>query len=428
VADPSQNHSLQRRAYRTTRSFLRFLTSSRPRTEHKPVRHGIKVAFIHNEKRLLTGAHHINELIAKAVAERGVVVRNFFPRVQLADTPTYLRGIANILFYHSLLEHKETILKQDVIQGTTYTVLPFLTFRVPTIAHFGSMITGFLRAVPRTTALPPSERRVLLEWKRLGIIPLLDYKTHRPLRDIADMEELVGQRATFCVATSVKVRNELEAAGVPADRIRMIHNAIEDYWFTTTPPAEPKEPHLVFLGRIGDDAFNLKLKGVDRLVTFYRAFPDTSKTTVCMTLNKKLKEWLRVAFSQHHLFVNMRKDLIPNILAPLYGSILFISSRYEGFSLSLVEGMSQGLVPVAYSVGVVPEIIRNGENGFIVENQKEAIERTRELLENRELRLAMAAAARETAKKFKSEIIADQLVALYRQAREEKKNLQRAQS
>ena len=28
--------------------------------------------------------------------------------------------------------------------------------------------------------------------------------------------------------------------------------------------------------------------------------------------------------------------------------------------------MSQGLVPVSYSVGVAPEIIRNGENGFLV--------------------------------------------------------------
>lgn len=73
--------------------------------------------------------------------------------------------------------------------------------------------------------------------------------------------------------------------------------------------------------------FTLKLKGFSRLVNFYRAFPDVPKTTVCMTTNRKLKEWLRVAFPKHYMFTNLRKDLIPGALAPLYGSILFLPSR-----------------------------------------------------------------------------------------------------
>jgi glycogen synthase len=132
-----------------------------------------------------------------------------------------------------------------------------------------------------------------------------------------------------------------------------------------------------------------------------------------MTTNRKLKDWLRVSFPRHFMFVNLRKDLIPGALAPLYGSIQFLSSRYEGFSLSLIEGMSQGLVPIAFPVGVAPEVIRDRENGFLVSSTEEAIARARELLADPDRRLSMAAAARETARQFTSARIADEFHELY---------------
>jgi glycosyltransferase involved in cell wall biosynthesis len=125
--------------------------------------------------------------------------------------------------------------------------------------------------------------------------------------------------------------------------------------------------------------------------------------------------------------VNLRKDLIPGALAPLYGSILYLPSRYEGFSLSLVEGMSQGLIPISQPVGVAPEIIENGKNGYLVENVKEATERAQELLEDPQKRLAMAAAAKSTAERFKSSRIAGELLDLYQKIKTEKR-AQRVQS
>ncbi|MDP2665134.1 MAG: glycosyltransferase family 4 protein [bacterium] len=378
----------------------------------------LRLAFIHNEKRihagLHTGAAQINRLMALALAERGVRVHNFYPRTQLTDAPIHLRGVANVLFFYSLLEHKEEILKHDIIQGTTYTPLPFLTFNVPVVCHFGSTVQGFITSTPRTSNLSPSEREVFKELLRLGIIPEFDLKTMRPMEDIADIETIAATRASACIATSQRVRTELTAMGVPDEQIHVIHNALEDYWFDEPRTTERRPPHLVFLGRLGDDVFTLKIKGLSRLVQFYRAFPEIPKTTICMTTNRKLKDWLRVSFPQHHMFVNLRKDLIPGALAPLYGSILFLSSRYEGFSLSLVEGMSQGLVPIAFPVGVAPEIIRDGENGFLVSSIEEAIARAQELLGDEAKRLAMAVSAKLIAEQFKSERIARELEELYR--------------
>ena len=425
--------SLQGRAFYATRSLLRLFSSDRAEPLPKDVkRTGIKVAFIHNEKRIHAGMHtgaaQINRLMALALAVRGVQVRHFYPRNQLTDTPLHLRGIANILFFYSMLEHKKDILTYDIIQGTTYTPLPFLAFETPVICHFGSTARGYLDSVPPTRLLIKEEKQVFKELLGLGVIPEFDLKTLRPMEDIADIEEITASRATACIATSQKVRDELIAMGVSREKIHIIHNAIEDYWFETQKTAAEQPPHLVFLGRLSNDVFTLKLKGLSRLVNFYRAFPDVPKTTVCMTTNRKLKEWLRVAFPKHYMYVNLRKDLIPGALAPLFGSILFIPSRYEGFSLSLIEGMSQGLVPISFPVGVAPEIIRNGENGFLVTTQKEARERARQLLDNSDLRLAMATAAKETSEQFRSTRIADDLLTLYRHIKDERRRKNKSEN
>lgn len=414
-----KKRGLEERVSHATRSLLRFFSSDKTEPLPKEVKQtGIKVAFIHNEKRIHTGMHtgaaQINRLMALALAPRGVQVRHFYPRHQLTETPIHLRGIANVLFFYSMLEHKDKILKYDIIQGTTYTPLPFLAFDTPVVCHFGSTVRGYLDSVPLTRHLLKEERHVFKELVKLDVIPEFDLKTRRPLEDIADIEQVAASRATACIATSKKVQDELIDMGVPSEKVHVIHNAIEDYWFGSQRTAAVESPHLVFLGRLGNDVFTLKLKGLSRLISFYRAFPDVPKTTICMTTNRKLKEWLRVAFPKHFMYVNLRKDLIPGALAPLFGSILFISSRYEGFSLSLVEGMSQGLVPISFPVGVAPEIIRNGENGFIVSTEKEAETRAQQLLDNTEMRLTMAAEAKKTAEKFRSARIADDLLKLYR--------------
>jgi glycosyltransferase involved in cell wall biosynthesis len=407
-----KRHSMSRRAYRSTRSFFRsFLTEEeKPLPPRAPL---LKVAFIHNEKKIFTGAHQINQLMSTALSNAGVAVRHFFPRVQLTDTPIHLKGIANILYFYSLLEYKDKILQHDIIQGTTYTPLPFIPFHVPTVCHFGSTSRGFLDAIPRTVDLPRAQRLFYRALARDEIIPEFEFKTLRPIEDVADIEEVTAQRASACIATSEKVKGELARMGVAEESIHVVHNAIEDYWFAPPRVTSVHKPHIVYLGRIGGEVFTLKLKGFSRLVNIYQSFPEVSKTTICMTTNKRLKEWMKVAFPKHHMFVNMRKDFIPGALAPLRGSILILPSRYEGFSLSLIEGMSQGLVPVAFKVGVAPEVIRDGENGFLVSGEKEAIERVRELLSNDGLRERMAEAAKETAQSFRSEEIARRLLDVY---------------
>jgi len=63
----------------------------------------------------------------------------------------------------------------------------------------------------------------------------------------------------------------------------------------------------------------------------------------------------------------------------------------------ILEAMSYGLPVVVPDVGGFPEIIHNGEQGFLIEgrNKETYVERILELVHNRNLRLRLARSARE---------------------------------
>lgn len=373
----------------------------------------MKIAFIHHDKKLSTGAHYINDLMSRQLRAQGVTVKHFYPRGPLFAAPDQLRGLRSILFFHSLLEHKDEILKCDLVQGTTYTPLALLPFGRPVISHFGSTTAGWLRAVPQTHLLEKSWQAVWRELQAKKIIPQVNIKTRRPLRDIAEIEFFVAWRAQALIATSRLVAEELRQGGIGQNRIHVIHNAVDDLWWQGG-LGKFSEPALVWLGRLGRDVFTYKLKGLDRLAGAYRKFKDTPKATFALTASQPLKKWLAASFSHHCLRINLPQTDIREHFRKLRGSILLITSRYEGFSLSMLEGMAQGLVPVTFPVGVAPEIITNGENGFLVSSQLELEKAVKDLLENSELRQRLSAAAVQTARRFRSDNIVRDLTALYR--------------
>jgi glycosyltransferase involved in cell wall biosynthesis len=62
-------------------------------------------------------------------------------------------------------------------------------------------------------------------------------------------------------------------------------------------------------------------------------------------------------------FLGERKDV--NVL--LEDSTLFIlTTNYEGLPISIIEAMSKSLPIIATSVGGIPELVEDGENGFLI--------------------------------------------------------------
>lgn len=381
----------------------------------------MKVSYIHSDKKVKTGAGYINNLIVAALKRQGVKVKDYYPKFSLGDAPINLRGTNNILFFYSLMEQRNEILKADIIQGTTYTPLAFLRFNKPVISHFGSTTYGFLRDTPKTKMLDDDGAERIRELKKKGVISELDIKTRRPQHDIAAIEKYSAERADFVIATSEIVRQDLLKQGIDDTKIRVIHNAIEDYWFTKHPQTITNNPKLVFLGRVGEDVFTLKLKGIDRLIGLQRRLPEMEKMSLIMTRSKKLVKWLEEDTPNHRVLTNVVKRDLPDYLAQCAGDIFFLSSRYEGFSLSLIEAMSQGLIPVAYPVGVVPEVIKTGHNGFIINNLNEAEEVILQLMNNKKLRQILSQEARKTAQQFQGDKMAQKMLNLYQCVIKDKK-------
>lgn len=49
--------------------------------------------------------------------------------------------------------------------------------------------------------------------------------------------------------------------------------------------------------------------------------------------------------------------------------VIAIASVHEGQPMPLIEGMAAGCFPITVDVGIVPEVIRHKENGYIVEGR-----------------------------------------------------------
>lgn len=373
----------------------------------------MKVAYIHNNKKIWTGAHYINDLIISKLSEHLVDVQSFYPQFSLLDAPINFKGINNILFFYSLLEKRDKILKCDIIQWTTYTPIAFMRFSKPVVSHFGSTTIWFLKAVPKTNGIEKECAEIIYTLKKFQVILEVNLKTLRPLNDISIIEHYAAKKADFVIATSKIVRNNLIEVWIDPKKIEVVHNAIEDYWFDEVKQEFSTIPSIVFLWRIWEDPFTLKLKGVDRLIYLYQQFPQIHKLSIVMSRNKKLLSWMKDNIPNHQLESNIIKTDIPHKLSIYAGSILLITSRYEWFSLSLIEGMSQWLIPICFAVGVVPEIIINGENGYIVNSIYEAEEKIALLISDVNLRRKLSENARIVAQQFGSEVLVFKMITLY---------------
>lgn len=68
--------------------------------------------------------------------------------------------------------------------------------------------------------------------------------------------------------------------------------------------------------------------------------------------------------------------------------LYLITSRAEGGPKSILESLASGVPLITSSVGMAPEIITSGKNGFLVEiqNVEQMVERTSSIIENQDMR------------------------------------------
>jgi glycosyltransferase involved in cell wall biosynthesis len=102
--------------------------------------------------------------------------------------------------------------------------------------------------------------------------------------------------------------------------------------------------------------------------------------------------------------------------------VLVAPSRNEGMGRSLVEAMALGVPTVGTTVGGIPNVVQDGENGFLVPpDQPQAIsEAVLRLLIDGELSKRFSRAARMRAERFSLRVMEERLLALYQETSREK--------
>jgi glycosyltransferase involved in cell wall biosynthesis len=189
-------------------------------------------------------------------------------------------------------------------------------------------------------------------------------------------QKLACQLADCVVANSSAVRDWLVSIGLGKDHIRVIPNGIALSRFPSRPATFPirrelgideRAPLVVVVSRLNP------AKGVDyflkAVVTVAQQFPTARFLVVGSSyFDPSYKPSLEklamdLGLQNRVTFMGERND-VPAILQEATVSVL--PSLSEGFSNALLEAMAAGLPVIATNVGGNPEIVQDGETGFLV--------------------------------------------------------------
>jgi glycosyltransferase involved in cell wall biosynthesis len=240
------------------------------------------------------------------------------------------------------------------------------------------------------------------------------------------LERWLASRTTALVAVSPQVRDDLVALRVaPRERFVVIRLGIElDQ--RVAPDQDGRSESRRYLG-IPDERFTVgwigRMTGVKRTDDVLVAFKHLRDSGVdaCLCLVGDGPDRTQLEQRAHELGV-VRDTLFLGYqenVAPFYAAFdaLVLPSGNEGTPVSAIEALAAGRPVVATRVGGVPDVVRDGEDGFLVEAgaTDELAERLARLARDPELRRRMGEEGRSrVVPRYAVDRLVDDVDRLYR--------------
>lgn len=197
---------------------------------------------------------------------------------------------------------------------------------------------------------------------------------------------------------------------LPKVKTVVIGNAIPQYEESADLVTEKDTYKIVFTGRLA--------KGHKRPHLLIEAFAGLAKDFPNWTVElwgavdgKAYYKELQMIISKNKLenqvFLKGTTDDVKSVLQG--GDVFAFPSAYEGFGMSLAEGMSMGLPAIGYkNCSGVNELITDGVDGYLCEDGVDDFrDKLRKLMSDRDLRVAMGKQARIAMKAYAPEKIWD---------------------
>jgi glycosyltransferase involved in cell wall biosynthesis len=211
---------------------------------------------------------------------------------------------------------------------------------------------------------------------------------------------------------SSSVAGTLVSLGVPQEKIAVVPSFYLDRKSLTPDPSVPKEFDVVCIARlVPNKNIPLLLNALSRLPSATALIsgdgPDRPK------LERLVRSYglqLRVHFS------GWLKDQAAVVRTLQSGRMVAITSLSEGGPRVALEAMALGLPVIATRVGVLPDVIREGENGFLIPSDPEALALVIERLRSDEaLRKHIGTMARSILDRFERGTLVRQYAEFLRQ-------------
>ena len=257
---------------------------------------------------------------------------------------------------------------------------------------------------------------------------------HRPWKE----EQLGGgyHLSSFCektalegadaiIAVSGAMRDDVLDAypAVEPHRVRVIHNGIDTEEYAPDANTDvlerhgidPSQPYVIFVGRITHQ------KGLEHLLDAAPAIDPRAQLVLCAGApdTPEIGERVRSRIPTLERTIWIEEMLPkPQVIQLLTHATVFVCpSIYEPMGIVNLEAMACETAVVASRVGGIPEVVAEGETGYLVEpaNAEELAAGINELVDDVELAARFGKAGRERAvEHFSWRAIAERTADLYR--------------
>jgi len=194
------------------------------------------------------------------------------------------------------------------------------------------------------------------------------YKMPWSRKDLTALAREIVARASACAAVSDFVASHLRRLGAPD--VAVVFNGADDQVFHPRDRAEarakmalPLEPPIVlFAGHI------VRPKGIEELIAAAPSLTDLKPHFVIAgagPMQTELEEGLRNAGLTATFLGFVNHEALSQLIAA--SDVLTLPSHAEGLPTTLSEVMNVGRAIVATRAGGIPEIVHDGETGFLID-------------------------------------------------------------
>lgn len=207
------------------------------------------------------------------------------------------------------------------------------------------------------------------------------------------MSELM-KRSDIVTTVSQQVALEIIEYYDPKIKPVIIGNAVQQNFFMPS-TVKSESDYVLYVGRLGYG------KGLFDILECAKMLDKSDLTFILVgsgELERKLKKMVQIAKSKTKIVFKGQLD--QKELLKLYQNALavIISSGYESGPLVLLEAMACGTPVISTRVGLVPDVVKNWENGIIIpfRSPRRMAEAIIALLEDKPLRRRMGFNARKS--------------------------------